>query len=294
MVDCGCGSRHWGRYGAAGVLAFRNPDRDHVLLQHRAHWTLDGGTWGIPGGALHAHEHPIAGAAREATEELSLEPGARVRATHRLAHPDWSYTTLVAEASAGQQALVANPESLDAQWVAVGEVGNVNLMPAFRSAWPTLRELARPIHLVCDIANIMGSVPDGWWRDPHGAAARFLTRINEALSDRGLPAAALSRSNPARDVDIRYFPDVTAVVEGKARDAEPEHTADPALGMTMPIVAMRSAPYGDDAIVEATHSALESGANTVVITSDRELSRRVVSIGATVIGSGVFRKAFER
>lgn len=59
------GARYWGAFGAAGLLAI--DDRRGVLLQHRAQWSHHGGTWGIPGGALHADEGPLAGALRESS-----------------------------------------------------------------------------------------------------------------------------------------------------------------------------------------------------------------------------------
>ena len=47
-VVCSLGHRHWGRFGAAGILI---TDGDAVVLQHRAAWTHEGGTWAVPGGA---------------------------------------------------------------------------------------------------------------------------------------------------------------------------------------------------------------------------------------------------
>ncbi|MEK8228421.1 NUDIX domain-containing protein [Oerskovia sp. M15] len=58
-----------GLAGAAGLLVARR-DEDgrvaHVLLQHRATWSDQGGTWGVPGGAIHPDETPEQGALREA------------------------------------------------------------------------------------------------------------------------------------------------------------------------------------------------------------------------------------
>src|SRR5258708_4055493 len=52
------GKMFWGRHGAAGLL-LRAPLPDGsraVLLQHRAAWSPQGGTWGLPGGARDSHE----------------------------------------------------------------------------------------------------------------------------------------------------------------------------------------------------------------------------------------------
>lgn len=54
------GAAFWGRFGAAGLL-LRAPDPGGtaaVLLQHRAAWSHQGGTWGLPGGARDSHETP--------------------------------------------------------------------------------------------------------------------------------------------------------------------------------------------------------------------------------------------
>ena len=69
------GAHYWGRYGAAGLL-LRAPLPDGtpaVLLQHRAVWSHQGGTWGLPGGARDSHETPEQTAVREAHEEAAGE-----------------------------------------------------------------------------------------------------------------------------------------------------------------------------------------------------------------------------
>ena len=55
---CAQGHRHWGIYGAAGLL-LRHDDR--ILLQHRALWSHHGGTWGVLGGARNSDEPPGCG-----------------------------------------------------------------------------------------------------------------------------------------------------------------------------------------------------------------------------------------
>src|SRR5436305_11809436 len=98
------GGHYWGRHGAAGLL-LRAPRPDGtpaVLLQHRAVWSHQGGTWGLPGGARDSHETPEETAVREAHEEAGL-PGqfVSVRAaviTAIASGTDWTYTPVVPDA----------------------------------------------------------------------------------------------------------------------------------------------------------------------------------------------------
>ena len=98
------GAHFWGRHGAAGLL-LRAPGPDGgaaVLLQHRAPWSHQGGTWGLPGGARDSHETVEEAAVREAHEEAGLTADRlTVRTTVVTAHAsgsDWTYTTVIADA----------------------------------------------------------------------------------------------------------------------------------------------------------------------------------------------------
>jgi hypothetical protein len=113
--------------------------------------------------------------------------------------------------------------------------------------------------LVVDAANVVGSVPDGWWRDRAGATARLRDRL-VAVAGRGLP-------------DLPPPLDVLLVVEGRARGVEPIEG-----------VRVLAAPgSADDAIVELL--AREPAERVrVVVTADRGLRERVTGLGATVLG----------
>jgi 8-oxo-dGTP diphosphatase len=143
-VDCDCGSRHWGLHGAAGLLLARRDaagEVTHVVLQHRALWSDQGGTWGVPGGAVGADESPEQGALREAQEEAGIDPDAvHVRATHVLDHGSWRYTTVLADEAPGATLDVrpTDPESLEIAWVPLADVERRPLLPAFATAWPVL------------------------------------------------------------------------------------------------------------------------------------------------------------
>jgi 8-oxo-dGTP diphosphatase len=141
-VRCDLGHRHWGRYGAAGLLVAdrRRAGELLVLLQHRAAWTASGDTWGIPGGARDSHENPAEGALREACEETGI-PSSAVRVGGELVddHGGWSYTTVLAELLAPVR-LVRQEESAELRWVPVSAVTALDLHPGFAGTWPTLRE----------------------------------------------------------------------------------------------------------------------------------------------------------
>lgn len=117
-----------------------------------------------------------------------------------------------------------------------------------------------PVLVVVDAANVVGSVPDGWWRDRRGAAER----LRDRLASEGVPAV----SGPV---------EIVLVVEGAARGVE-----------SVPGVRVSSAPgSGDDHIVEVVASAGER--SVLVITADRELRRRVGELGADVAGPRAVR-----
>lgn len=142
-VDCACGRRHWGLLGAAGLLLVRRDAARRpvaVVLQHRAPWSDQGGTWGLPGGARAPGESAQDAALREAHEEAGIDPAAvGVRGQSVLEHPDWSYTTVLADELTPQQPTATDAESLEVRWVPVDEVAGLPLLPAFADAWPTLR-----------------------------------------------------------------------------------------------------------------------------------------------------------
>ncbi len=142
------GTRQWGLFGAAGLLlrAPRSGGGAVVLMQHRAPWSHQGGTWALPGGARDSHETSAVAAVREAHEEAGIDPeavrvrGSRVTAT---APSGWTYTTVIADI-AEPVATTANPESAALAWVPEEQVDARPLHPGFAAAWPLLRaEAAR-------------------------------------------------------------------------------------------------------------------------------------------------------
>ncbi|RIX27637.1 NUDIX hydrolase [Amnibacterium setariae] len=268
-VDLPDGRRFWGRAGAAGLLVVA-PDGS-VLLQHRVGWSHFGGTWGLPGGARHLGESSIAGALRESHEETGIDVAAlRPRFAVRLDLGVWSYTTVAASAPSALPVSVTDRESTELEWVPADRVADRELHPGFASAWPRLRALLAepdPV-LVVDAANVVGSRPDGWWKDRAGAASRLLAGLS-ALADRGVPEEGGEGALPV----VRRWPRIVAVLEGQARTAE-----------DVPGVEVVRAPgSGDDAIVE---QAARGTAPVAVVTADRELVARVAAEGASAFGPG--------
>lgn len=261
------GERYWGRFGAAGLLAV-DPDQG-ILLQHRVSWSHFGDTWALPGGARHEGESACDGALREAAEEAGVPDGAiRPRLLSVLDLGYWSYTTLVGDVVVPFEPTISDPESRELAWIPVDDVTSRPLHPGFADSWEQLRGLVslRPA-VVVDAANVIGSVPDGWWRDRAGAADRLLQQLSDLASD-GLPAEALELP------EHTWFPDWVVVIEGQARSA-----ADAA-----GVEVVRAEASGDDAIVAQAQRLVDAGRSVTVVTSDRGLAGRATDAGAAVRG----------
>ncbi|MEU5263156.1 NUDIX hydrolase [Amycolatopsis sp. NPDC021455] len=269
FVRCSCGRLHWGRYGAAGLL-LADPARG-VLLQRRAWWVHHGRTWALPGGAIEAGETAVTAAAREALEEAAVPARAfRAVAASVVDHGDWSYTTVLALADGadGTEARAADTESAEVRWVDPDDVPGYRLHRDFAAAWPDLRDrVGQELVLVVDGANVVGSRPDGWWRDRHGAAERLRDQLAK-LAEAGVP----DPDDPA----VTWWPRIILVVEGKARNV----TGTPG------VEVVAADTDGDSKIVEVV---ARQQAKVLVATADRELKRRVEAHGAAILGPGTLR-----
>jgi predicted RNA-binding protein with PIN domain len=114
-----------------------------------------------------------------------------------------------------------------------------------------------------DGMNVIGSRPDGWWRDRRGAIQQFTERVAKFVALSGDTAIVVFDGRPfslAAEVDVVFAP------EG-------------------PNAA-------DDAIVGVVSDDVEPSAVTVV-TSDRELARRVHDRGANILGASAFLRHLE-
>ena len=142
-IDCDCGRKHWGTNGASGVLLARRNEQTgevtHVVMQHRAVWSAEGGTWGIPGGATADGESPIEGALRESYEEANITPeDIDVVGSYCEDHGPWAYTTVFAFEKPGHRVepKANDDESMEIEWVPIEEVPNRKLLTAMRTDWP--------------------------------------------------------------------------------------------------------------------------------------------------------------
>jgi len=197
----------------------------------------------------------------------------------------WSYTTVIVDVVRPFEAVVADPESIELRWVAVDDVEGLPLHPSFEEAWPTLRALlGERTTLVVDAANVVGSRPNGWWKDRAGATSALLTRIEDAAAG-GFDLG---------DGVVRW-PRVVVVVEGQASSVAETWTGDEAREALLPAVEVRVAERdGDQAVVDVVGELLadadaDAGASVVtVVTADRELVERVEMLGATTLGPSSF------
>ena len=123
--------------------------------------------------------------------------------------------------------------------------------------------------VIVDAANVVGSRPDGWWRDRPGAARRLVERLAGALSS---DAAALAE---ALDVPVEEL-QVTVVLEGAARSGMPAGDQPGA-----PLGVVHAKRDGDSTIADL---AAQAGADAVVVTADRGLRDRVHAAGARTVG----------
>ena len=105
--------------------------------------------------------------------------------------------------------------------------------------------------LVVDGANVVGSRPDGWWRDRAGAAVRLHGRL--AVADTA-------------------YDEIVLVLEGQAK-------AGLRPGRDAHLRTVHASRDGDAAIVKASQEARDREDDVTVVTADRRLQMRVEALG---------------
>ncbi len=125
-----------------------------------------------------------------------------------------------------------------------------------------------PRQLVVDGMNVIGSKPDGWWRDRDGAARR----LADALGAVATPETA-----------------VTLVLDGRPIAGMPEGRQPSGVHV---LYAGPGRNAGDDRLVEFLESLSRPDAS-LVVTSDRALVARVTALGASVEGAAALRRRLD-
>jgi hypothetical protein len=146
----------------------------------------------------------------------------------------------------------------------------------------------QPVTIVVDVANVMGSRPDGWWRDRAGAAVRLHADITRLA---GSGRAILPDEPGQTGTERAGVPGFVMVLEGAAKaaaarlappgpHAPPGPDASPGPGE---VRVVQAAGSGDDAIVAVVRRL---PGRRVVVTADRGLRERCVAAGAEIRGPG--------
>lgn len=117
--------------------------------------------------------------------------------------------------------------------------------------------------------NVIGSRPDGWWRDRDGAVRRLLGRLQDLARASG--------------------DEMTLVLDGRPPADLPAGEHD---GVHVVYARRRGRDAADDRIVELVRD-LTGPAAASVVTSDRELASRVRELGASVISAGALLKRLD-
>ena len=125
------------------------------------------------------------------------------------------------------------------------------------------------VRWLVDGNNLLGTRPDGWWKDRAGAARRLVSRL--ACRPWGSDETFIVVFDGPQD-------DGTLAIGAEAG------------------IQVRFAPGGPDAADDeiARLVSADEVSDLTVVTSDRVLSQRVRWSGAAVMGAGTFRRMIER
>src|SRR3954468_21046512 len=117
-----------------------------------------------------------------------------------------------------------------------------------------------------DGMNVIGSRPDGWWRDRPGAMRRLVGEITTWAAETGDPVTVVLDGEP---VDLDDHPGVEVVFAAtrgeRGRDAA-------------------------DRVIAALAAESEAPSETVAVTSDDELAQRLRALGVELVGAGNFAR----
>jgi uncharacterized protein YaiI (UPF0178 family) len=120
------------------------------------------------------------------------------------------------------------------------------------------------MHRLIDAMNVIGSRPDGWWRDREGAVRRLVDEVRTWAERQDEPVTVVLDTGP-----------------------------DDLLGTVGPVTVVRASRRGRNAADDEIVRLVEADPDAVVVTSDAELAARVRALGAQVEGAGTFRRWLE-
>jgi predicted RNA-binding protein with PIN domain len=122
------------------------------------------------------------------------------------------------------------------------------------------------VRWIVDGMNVIGSRPDGWWKDRNGAMAALVERLDRWASGQGEAVTVVFERPPSKaitssEIEIAHAPRAAA------------NSADDEI---VRLVTADAAPH-----------------DIRVVTSDRTLTERVRSLGASVHSSETFRNLID-
>jgi len=122
-----------------------------------------------------------------------------------------------------------------------------------------------------DGMNVIGSRPDGWWRDRRGAQRALVEQLRAFAGEGGH--------------------EVTVVFDGS-----PYAVEGPTGGVRVLFASRTGRDAADDDIAALARrdAAALTAAGLTVVTSDADLAARVKAHGAEVTGAGAFRRLLDR
>ncbi len=123
------------------------------------------------------------------------------------------------------------------------------------------------MHRVVDAMNVIGSRPDGWWRDREGAIARLVGQVERWAGGGDERVTVMLEREPRRAIEAERV-EVAWASEGGANAADRE--------------ILRRLPgwLAEDEVV--------------LVTSDRDLRDKARAAGAEVVSSRPFRAELDR
>src|SRR3954451_7428081 len=123
-----------------------------------------------------------------------------------------------------------------------------------------------------DAMNVIGSRPDGWWRNRERSVRDFVALVRDRVTDE--PVTIVLDTGPD---DLLGTDGPVSAVRATAG----------------PVRAVRASRRGRNAADDEIVRLVEAEPDAVVVTSDADLAARVRALGARVEGAGSFRRWLE-